>query len=148
VRLDNWLPALERACLWSEEETVMQLAGHLRNSTLLEWNLLSGEDCGTYQSTAKALRACLDSGNPTLAALDFCHAVQCDYESDTDCIRWLESIFQIGFGKGKISLETINVLLYSQLQSGLVFELSKAPAVSGAKSNGVLCLAARNNWPS
>lgn len=33
VRIDDWLPALERASTWngwSEEERLMQLAGHLR----------------------------------------------------------------------------------------------------------------------
>jgi len=36
------------------------------------------------------------------------------------------------------------VLLYGQLQSSLAFELTKAPAVSGAKSYTKLFLAARN----
>jgi len=147
IRLDDWLPTLERASVWngwSEEETLLQLAGYLRNRALQEWNLLSGEDRGTYESAVKALQACLDPGNQTLAALDFRHAVQGDSETVADYIRWLEHIFQIGFGKDRISLETRNVLLYSQLQSGLVFELSKAPAVSGAKSYSELCLAARN----
>jgi len=53
-------------------------------------------------------------------------------------------MFQIGFGKDKISPETRSVLLYDQLQSGLVFELSKTPAVSGVKSYTELYLAARN----
>ena len=44
VRIDDWLPALKRAASWndwSEVETLMQLAGHLRGRALQEWNLLS-----------------------------------------------------------------------------------------------------------
>ena len=40
VRLDNWLPALERASTWNgwtEEERLIQLAGHLRDQQALPW---------------------------------------------------------------------------------------------------------------
>ena len=77
----------------------MQLAGYLRNRALQEWNLLSGEVRSTYQSAVKALRARLDPGNQTLAALDFRHAVQRDSESFADYIRRLERIFQIGLAR-------------------------------------------------
>ena len=80
---------------WSEEKTLMQLAGYLRNRTLQEWNLLNGEDRGTFEEAVKALRARLDPGNLTLAALDFRHAVQNDFEIIADYIRRLECIFQI-----------------------------------------------------
>ena len=43
-----------------------------------------------------------------------------------------------------MSAETRNVLLYGQLQSGLTLELSKAPAVSGARNYDELCIAAKN----
>ena len=42
--LDDWLPTLERAGVWSawrDEELLMQLAGHLRGRALQEWNLLT-----------------------------------------------------------------------------------------------------------
>ena len=58
MRLDNWHHTLERVSVWngwSEEETLMQLAGYLRNRALQEWNLLSGEDRSTYQSAVEAL---------------------------------------------------------------------------------------------
>ena len=37
IRFDDWLSILERAAVWnswSEEETIMQLAGYLRNRAL------------------------------------------------------------------------------------------------------------------
>ena len=43
-----------------------------------------------------------------------------------------------------MSIETRNILLYGQLQSGLTLELSKAPAVSGARNYDELCIAAKN----
>ena len=84
VRFDDWLPTLERAAIWngwSGEETLMQLAGYLRNKALQEWNLLSQEHRNTFEGAVKALRARLDPGNQTLAALDFHHAVQKDSEA-------------------------------------------------------------------
>ena len=129
----------------------MQLAGYLRNRALQEWNLLNREDHGTYEEAVKALRTRLDPGNQTLVALDFRHAVQNDSEAIANYIRHLECIFQIGFGKDRISPETRGVLLYGQLQIGLIFELSKTPAVSGARNYTELCLAARNEekyWQS
>jgi len=38
----DWLPSLERATIWngrSEQDRLMQLAGHLRRKALQEWNL-------------------------------------------------------------------------------------------------------------
>ena len=43
-----------------------------------------------------------------------------------------------------MSIETRNALLYGQLQSGLAFDLSKAPAVSGTHNYEELCIAAKN----
>ena len=43
IRLDDWLPSLERAATWNEwteEEHLLQLAGHLRGRALQEWGLL------------------------------------------------------------------------------------------------------------
>ena len=147
ITFDDWLPTLERAAVWngwSEEETLMQLAGYLRNRALQEWNLLSQGDCNTLKAAVKTLSAKLDPGNQTLSALDFHHAMQKDSEAVADYIRRLECTFQIGFGRGKMSIETRNALLYGQLQSGLAFELSKSPAVSGARNYEELCIAAKN----
>ena len=41
-------------------------------------------------------------------------------------------------------METQKALLYSQLQNGLASELSKAPAVSGARNYEELCKAVKN----
>ena len=44
--LEDWLPSLERASLWnawSEEEKMIQLAGHLKGRALQEWNLLRSD---------------------------------------------------------------------------------------------------------
>ena len=112
VRFDDWLPTLERETIWngwSGEETLMQLAGYLRNKALQESNLLSQEHRNTFEAAVKALRARLDSGNQTLAALDFRHAVQKDSEAVADYIRCLERTFQMGFGRDKMSAETRNV---------------------------------------
>ena len=41
--LDDWLPSLEWAIMWNtwtEEEQIIQLAGHLKSHALQEWNLL------------------------------------------------------------------------------------------------------------
>ena len=38
-------------------ETLMQLAGYLRNKALQEWNLLSQEYRNTFKGAVKALRA-------------------------------------------------------------------------------------------
>ena len=58
IRFDDWLPTLERAAVWngwSQEETLMQLAGYLRNRALQEWNLLNREDRGTCEEAVKPL---------------------------------------------------------------------------------------------
>ena len=49
---DDWFPMLQRAAKWSDEEALLQLAGHLRKQALLEWNLL-----GEAQKTSSALFA-------------------------------------------------------------------------------------------
>ena len=47
VSFEDWIPALERCSMWnawSEEETLLQLAGHLRGRALEEWNLMEEGD--------------------------------------------------------------------------------------------------------
>ena len=76
VRWEDWLHTLERAATWngwSDEESLMQLAGHLRGWALVEWNLLSGEEKSTYSASKQALHARLDPGSKVLAAR---HAIQ------------------------------------------------------------------------
>ena len=56
---------------WTEDESLMQLAGYLRGRALLEWKLLDSKDKTTYQAAIKALRERLDPGDQSIAALDF-----------------------------------------------------------------------------
>ena len=65
----------------------MQLAGHLRGRTLLEWKLLDSKDKATYHTAIKALRERLDPGNQSIAALDFRHTSQKPSETVSDFIR-------------------------------------------------------------
>ncbi|MCY3927700.1 MAG: hypothetical protein OXG81_05455 [Acidobacteria bacterium] len=146
ITFDDWLPILERAATWNEwapEESLMQLAGHLRGRALQEWKLLLPEERATYQSAIKALKERLDPGNQTLAALDFRHLSQKMNESVSDFIGRLEKVFQTGFGREHLSNETREMLLYGQLQEGLSYTLMESPAVSGAQNYKELCLAAR-----
>ena len=145
--IDDWLPALERASTWNgwtEEERLMQLAGHLRGRALQEWNLLSDGDKGSYADATQALRNCLDPGGRALAAQDFRHTVQGETELVADFIRRLERTFQIAHGRDGMSTETRDTLLHSQLQKGLRYDLMRGSAVSGAQTYKEHCLAAKN----
>jgi hypothetical protein len=71
VQLDDWLPSLERAAVWnewSEEDRLIQLAGHLRGKALQEWGLIEESDRETFKDAVNALRLRLDSGSKTMAA--------------------------------------------------------------------------------
>jgi len=84
IRFEDWLPTLTRAVTWnhwSEEESLMQLAGYLRGRAQVEWNLLSAEEKCTYAAAIQALRIRLDPGSKVLATQDFRHAIQKDEES-------------------------------------------------------------------
>lgn len=73
-RFEDWLPSLERAAkwnAWSEEEQLIQLAGHLRGKALQEWNLLAEEEKHTYQGAVEKLRDVLGPGSRVLAAQDW-----------------------------------------------------------------------------
>ncbi len=146
VQIDDWLPALKRAATWNEwteEELLMQLAGHLRGRALQEWILL-GDEKITYDSTTEALRSRLDRGSRVLAAQDFRHTLQRDGESVSDFIMRLERTFRIAYGRESMSVETRETFLHSQLQEGLRYDVMKGPAVSGAQTYRELCVAARN----
>ena len=74
VRLDDWLPALQRATEWngwSQDELLIQLAGHLRGRALQEWNLLGSSERASYDTAVAALRRRLDPGARAMAAQDF-----------------------------------------------------------------------------
>ena len=64
-KFDDWYPMLQRAVPWngwSEQETLIHLAGHLRKRALLEWNLLEENEKTTLGSVVGALRERLDPG--------------------------------------------------------------------------------------
>ena len=73
---EDWIPALERCALWnawSEEETLLQLAGHLRGRALEEWNLIDECDKRDLSRAKLILRKWLDPGSKML---DACRASQ------------------------------------------------------------------------
>ena len=146
ITFDDWLPTLERAATWNgwtSDEALMQLTGHLKGRALQEWKLLTPDHKASYQTAIKALKEKLDPGNQTLAALDFRHTAQKADESVSDFIGRLEQIFQTGFGREHLSHETRDMLLYGQLQEGLLYCLMESPAVSGAQNYKELCVAAK-----
>ena len=147
VLLDDWLPSLERVATWNgwtEEERLLQFAGHLQGKALQEWNLITETDKESYGSAVAALRTRLDPVSLTLAAQDFRHLVQGEDEKVADYISRLEHKFKLAFGRENMSTETRNALLHGQLQDGLKQELMRAPAVSGAQNFLELCMASRN----
>ena len=147
ILLDDWLPSLERAKDWNdwtEEELILQLAGHLRGRALQEWSLLSQEARTSYALAVEALRLRLDPGSRTLRAQEFRHTSQGEDEKVADFIRRLERTFNVAYGREGMSMETRDTLLHGQLQDALRHELMQAPAVSGARTYQELCLAVRN----
>jgi len=133
LRFENWLPGLQRATdwyVWTEEEHLLQFAGHLRSCALQKWNLLDNTDKSTFDTAVKALQARLDPGNKLLAAQDFRHLTQSEGESVAKFISQLETIFKVAYGNDAMATETREVLLYGQMQEGLRYEIIKSPAVS------------------
>ena len=56
ITFDDWLLTLERAASWNgwtPEESLMQLAGHLRGRASQEWKLLLPENRTTYQAAVR-----------------------------------------------------------------------------------------------
>ena len=144
---EDWLPALQRAAewnQWSDQEMLIQLAGHLRGRALQEWTLLRNAEKESWPAAVSALRSRLDPGSKVVAAQDFRHASQREGEPVADYIRRLEQLFRRAYGHEGMSDETRDTLLHGQLQEGLCYALMKAPAVSGARAYQELCLAARN----
>ena len=83
LTFDDWFPSLQRASdwnQWSDEEALIQLAGHLRGRALQEWTLLRSTEKGSPDAVVCALWGCLDPGSRALAAQDFRHASQREKE--------------------------------------------------------------------
>jgi len=115
-RLEDWLPTLERASFWNcwtDEELLLQFAGHLRGWALQKWNLLRVGDKQSFKAATQALQNRLDPGCRALAAQDFCHTIQRGSESVSDFIRRLERTFQVAYGRDPMSTETHDTLLHS-----------------------------------
>ena len=145
LRFDDWLPTLERAANWngwSEDEKLMQLAGHLRGRAACEYSLLSSEEKQSFTTATQALRVRLDSESCALATQEFRNTLQRDKECVSDYITRLER-FQIAYGHEKLTPETTDAFLYSQLQAGLKLTLMESPAVSGSLTYKQLCVAAK-----
>ena len=71
MHIDEWLPSLEWAHVWNdwtEEELLMQLAGHIRSRALQESELLDVDTKTLYIQAIEALCLRLDPGSRTLAA--------------------------------------------------------------------------------
>ena len=147
TRFEDWLPALKRAAAWnswSSEETLLQLAGHLRGRALEEWNLMNDDEKEGLEKATDTLKKRLDPISRMLAAQDFRRATQQDDEPIADYIRRLEQTFRVAYGCEGMSSETRDTLLFNQMQEGLRYELMETPAVSGATDYKQLCLASRN----
>ena len=147
IAFDDWVPALCRAAEWNgwtDDETLMQLAGHMRGRALQEWNLLPRNEKASLEAAISSLRSRLDPCSRVVAAQDFRHASQHEKEPIADYIRRLEQLFRVAYGRDAMSDETRETLLHSQFQEGLSYELMKAPAVSGSHTYRELCLAAKN----
>ena len=144
VRLDDWIPTLQRASRWndwSEEDLLLQLAGYLRGRAAQEWDLIGESDKCEFTKAVSALRS---RRSKTLFAQEFRHTLQKEQEGVSDYIRRLERAFRVAYGRENISCEVHETLLHGQLHEGLRYDIMKAPAVSGATSYTTLCVAAKN----
>ncbi len=124
MRLDDWLPSLERAARWNqwtEEEYLIQLAGHLKGKAFQEWNLITRCNKLTTNEAVSALKERLEPKTRVLAAQDFLHSVQTEGEAVSDYIRRVERTFIIAYGQDIMSRETREMLLHGQLQEGLSY---------------------------
>ena len=147
VRLDDWLPGLERVAHWNgwtSDEKEIQLAGHLRERAEAEWNLLGTEETHDYDTAIQNLRERLDPCNKVLAGQDFRRTMQGDSETVADYVCHLEKAFRVAFGSDCLSRETKEAMLYGQLQEGLCLGIIRSPSVSGALNYKGLCMAAKH----
>ena len=144
---EEWLPMFERAASWNgwtEQDRLLQLAGHLRGKALQEWNLLSSSHKSTFATATSEMQTRLDPGSKVIAVQEFRHMSQKPTEMVSDFIRRLEQAFRRAYGREPMSVETRCALLQGQLQEGLKYNIVTAPAVSGAGTYQELCIAAKN----
>ena len=60
----------------------------------------------SYESAIKRLRVRLDLGEKAIAAQDFQHLVQGDWEPVTEFLRRLEHMFRVAYGRDTMFKET------------------------------------------
>jgi len=87
ICLDDWLPSLQRASNWNnwtEDEQLIQFAGHLKGRALAEWNLLSPDEISTVEVAARSMRERLDPCSKVMAGQDFRRTTQRDGEPVSD----------------------------------------------------------------
>ena len=76
---EEWVPMFERAASWNgwtEQEKLLQLAGHPRSKALQEWNLLSGSHKSTFATATAEMQSRLDPGSKMVAVQEFRHKSQ------------------------------------------------------------------------
>ena len=91
----------------------------------------------------ETLWAHLDPGSCALVPQEFRNALQHEKESVSDYVKRLERSFQIAYGRDRLTPETRDTFLCSQLQAGLKLALMECPAVSGSLSYKQLCVAVK-----
>ena len=147
LNLNDWLPTFKRVAKWNqwtEEELLLQLAGHLRGRTFCDWNLMSSDDRQSYSRVLQALKERVDTGQRALAVQDFRHLHQSDNETAGDFIDRLEMTFQLAYGADVMAKETWLRLLQGQLQEGLRDKILESQIVVGSLDYTALCPAAKN----
>ena len=77
---------------WTEQERLLQLAGHLRGKALQEWSLLSDSHKSTFTRATAEMQNRLDPGSKMIAVQKFFHMAQKHTELVADFIRRLEHI--------------------------------------------------------
>ena len=147
LSFQDWLPTLQRAATWNEwteAETLLQLAGHLRGRAGQEWALLSEGERLNLTVAITSLTSRLEPTSKVMAAQDFRHLTQHHAEPVSDFIRRLKRTFNLAYGSDGMLKETRDTLLHGQLQEGLHQHLMTSPAVSGAATYKELCMTAKN----
>ncbi len=116
VTLYEWLPSLDRAAhwnAWTEEDQLLQPAGHLRGKALQEGNLIPTESKRSLSTSVQTLKGRLDPARQAMAAQEFRHLTQNEQEPVGDFITRLEKTFMLAYRKHQISPETREAFLYA-----------------------------------
>lgn len=79
-----------------------------------------------------------------MAAQDFKHTKQRETEAVADFNGCLERTFQLAYGKDPMLSETRQMLLYGQLQEGLLDDIVRSFTISGALMYPSMCLAVKH----